>query len=142
MFWRKRKILMGPTRDGRGLAAEQPGPWDRFFSGQRDEMMNADRNRALRDQNIWPDKPWPTGTEDERENLLRAQVSIDERFVESHPMKTYQNLRRLRAAAETSGIPLAEVVTYLDTFQDVSASISFIENGIPVEYGVALMEEE
>lgn len=142
MFWRRKRKVLTVSRPSRTVAPEQPGPWDRYFKGQHDAMANADRNRAFRAQNIWPNKPWPTATEDERETLLLAQMSIDERYVEAHPMKTYKNLCLLRTAAETSGIPLSEVVTYLDAFHDVSASISFIENGIPLEYAVALMEEE
>lgn len=147
MFWRKRKMLVGATRTGRSVAhnsipnlPDDQSKWDAYFQAQRDSHDRMRVERLLKDQREWPDSPWPDATYEDRKLMLDAQQSIDERYAERHPQKTYAKLALLRKAAEMGGLPLAEVLPYIETFHDIPLAATFIRDRIPLEYAIALQD--
>lgn len=129
MFWKSRKTVdISPTAP-HVLIIGTPGAG----KTSAETIDRYQRERSLRDQDSWPDLPWPSATEEDRELLLRAQQSIDNRYAERWPHKTYTNLVVLRTAAEMSGIPLARVIDYLDECS-VAEAIAFLKDGVPLEY--------
>lgn len=129
MFWKRKKTVPAVTVSPHmliigkaGTGKTSPEAIGRFL-----------RERSLRDQDSWPDLPWPSETEEDRELLLCAQQSIDNRYAERWPHKTYSNLVVLRRAAEMGGIPLSQVIDYLAECS-VAEAIDLLKEGMPLEY--------
>lgn len=97
-------------------------------------------NRAREEQKKWPAAPWPVDTEEDRRVLLEAQLSIDSRYAECWPLKTFANLVLLRNAADHSNTPLTQVILYLETLPVADAIIA-IRSGLPLEYVAALKDK-
>lgn len=146
MFWRRRKVLLAAPRNGRASSAVFPTAEqmasDDYYREMREDFDRKRIERLLADQKVWPDIPWPVDTEEDRQLLLDAQQSIDGRYAERHPVKTYTRLTVLRTAAEMGGISLADVLPYIETFQDTAHAAEFISQGLPLEYAIALQEND
>lgn len=146
MFWRKRKVALAAPRNGRASTVVWPTVEEmengEHFRRLREDMDRQRLQRLLKDQRVWPDMPWPVDTDEDRQLLLDAQQSIDERFAERHPVKTYSRLCTLRTAAEMGGMPLADVLPYIEAFHDTALAAKLISQGLPLEYAIALQETE
>lgn len=146
MFWRKRKMVLAAPRNGRAstvLPNLDVKTWTSDdYRRLREDMDRQRIQRLLEDQRVWPDMPWPVDTDEDRQLLLDAQQSIDERFAERHPVKTYSRLCVLRTAAEMGGMALPDVLPYIEAFHDTALAAKLISQGLPLEYAIALQEAE